>query len=118
MVSPGRGIAKQLSACPFRQVTNYLLTFRTTSNIRLAASHCNDQSGFSAFGASSIDGGPVLTLLRIPKPETASLSTDSSDTFPSPASLVAETNPVDGSLPRWQGQRGHLHTIGLNSRCL
>ena len=33
---------------------------------------------------------PVLTFLRMPKPETASLSSNSSDTFPSPASLVAE----------------------------
>jgi len=40
----------------------------------------------------------VLTLLRMPKPETASLSTDSPHTSPSPVSLVTEIRSGRRSL--------------------
>jgi len=61
--------------------------------------------------------GPVLPLLRRPKSDTASLSTHSCETFPSPASFVAAIYSARRlAYPVGEDSAVILHSLAPNSR--
>jgi hypothetical protein len=63
---------------------------QSAGTIHLTSPQCNGQSVFSVRCLQRPRKRPVLPFLTMPKPETTSLSTDTSDTFPSPISLDTE----------------------------
>jgi len=82
-----------------------IIHFRPTGNIRRTVSECKVQSSFQCSVLPRVTEGVSFTLSGEPKARTAAFPTDSSDTFPSSPSLVAEICSVAARLPRWQGQQ-------------
>src|ERR1035437_9266513 len=80
-----------------------------------------DPVGFSRVFSAGCFHGPrkesVLRRRRIPRPETAAFPTDASDTFPSPAYLVAEIgHGLRLAYPVGKGSAMILPSMAPNSR--